>query len=1778
MYDNAPSASSITESKHFSSISSGYSVNAITLTSATDSDSQDTISLYSAEVSNGSISVSRNQVTYTPTYGFVGISIITLNFTDGLLHTAVTWSLSVTNNAPVAVPFSTNIHWTQSETLIDVLSSITDSDGDSISFTITSSSNAFGTPSIVAVGSQNEVKWTLPTTPVLGTTSFTIQYTDGWNSKNATYSVVISNNAPVATVKSINTHWTAYSTGVSIDVLSGCTDADSDTLSIAAVTSTSSTHGTVSISSAKALYKPTQGYVGIASFTYTVTDGIQNATQTVTCNVTNSIPVAVADSVSLHWATGYIDISVLSNDIDSDAEDTLSISSITQPSEGTTSVIGSTIRYNVTNSSNPSLGPKTFTYKATDGAQTSSSATVTVTITNTATPSASSQTSTNHWRSVQSGITYSIYSSPTDSNGDTLTLTVASNNSYCSVVTAGSVKVVQYTRSAFVGSDSCIFTLSDGLSQVSNSLTTISYNNIPVAPNITYNYYATNIQSGLTIDAVSLSTDNDVADTAYLAIQSVSKSTLYSSDTNTVTISSGKVKYFPTSSLVTQVGVDTFTYTITDGLNTATGTITINIVSTTPTAAEQYYDIHWRASLSGGVVLDVLSSINSTTTLTLAKVLPKQPSNGGSVVVSSDLLNVTYTPAAYFTGTETFILSYSNQAGYSNITVTCTVYDNFPTASALTGTTHWTNAKEFNLAANVSDSDASDVPYLTTYVGTSPFTGTFAVVNNVGTYTPSSTIGSLSFSYKVSDGLKNTSALISMTVTNTAPTASAKAKTILWSAFKTGFDLNVLTMSPADSDSDGDSIYVKSVTQPTVGTVTKKNDTSVTVIGSSSTYIGTVSFSYVVTDGASNGDVSNSITLTVYNTAPVANADTVTVHWNTSSLIIDVLANDVDADGDSITIIQVYGSSAGTAPIISNNKIVYYPNTASLGNDTFTYIISDGVTTSTATVKVSITNNKPTTQSLSFTGLWSQAQNGVLFGVIGNSSDADSDSLSISSFTSISTSEGTLSTVDSGRTIKYVPKTGYVGTVTTITFVVSDGKETASGTITITVNNNVPTANVTLVTYHWRTLLSNTTINLSSRFYDSDGDSVSISAITKTNQGSVALGSNNVVIYKLSNAWKGTDTFTVFYTDGWSSSTATFTVVSYNNAPNASSFVVSSHFSNAYTLSIPVIGRTDGNQPTDSDSVDVSNLVVSSYTNTTSGTLALSSDKKTFTFNNPSGNLISQSFSYVISDGLDTSATKAITITLQNSAPSASAYNNTYHWANVQSGILYNVLAGASDSDGDSLSLSYYGQPGSGTVTQYNTTTLKYTPIANTAGFTTSFQYKISDGAETTLQTVTITITDTAPLAVADSYTFGWRNKSIALTPTSNDYDSNGDSFYISSVDSASSTRSAFLSIGTDKKTIAYNYTGTLGSGTDSFKYTITDGVYTSSAIVSLTFINTEPVAPSSSATVKWSSSITFSNTLANCTDGENDPLTFAGIVQGSLGTTVVTSSTTGTFTYTPSSSITYTTIGSQYKVTDTIKYGCSDGALATYGSISIIIVNSPPTSGNKTTNITRNCSNPTATFIDLLTGAVDADGDTITISSVSLFSNQDTGASVILNSDGSVKLTYSNSYLGIQQFYFTITDRQLSNTYIYTVNITGSALNCVDYYISTTKSTTSVQFEDALRLNLVKVSGSEPSTITLGTTSTLNGVGSISLSSSKLTYFPNSTRSCLNNACYATYSYANSAGQTVACRIYVTQPNQSPNAPSYTYEYSVSRSSNIAQTLDYLSLSGASDGFGFGL
>lgn len=100
---------------------------------------------------------------------------------------------------------------------------------------------------------------------------------------------------------------------------------------------------------------------------------------------------------------------------------------------------------------------------------------------------------------------------------------------------------------------------------------------------------------------------------------------------------------------------------------------------------------------------------------------------------------------------------------------------------------------------------------------------------------------------------------------------------------------------------------------------------------------GYTTITYVAEDLAGNTDTCSFTVL--INQPPVAENDSTFIGWDAKDVVVNVLDNDYDPDGDEITISDASANNGFV--YISFNSLVYVPNEGWCGTDTITYVICD---------------------------------------------------------------------------------------------------------------------------------------------------------------------------------------------------------------------------------------------------------------------------------------------------------------------------------------------------------------------------------------------------------------------------------------------------------------------------------------------------------------------------------------------------------------------------------------------------------------------------------------------------------------------------------------------------------------------------------------------------------------------------------------------------------------------------------------------------------------------
>ncbi|MEL4239419.1 putative Ig domain-containing protein [Shewanella xiamenensis] len=179
------------------------------------------------------------------------------------------------------------------------------------------------------------------------------------------------------------------------------------------------------------------------------------------------------------------------------------------------------------------------------------------------------------------------------------------------------------------------------------------------------------------------------------------------------------------------------------------------------------------------------------------------------------------------------------------------------------------------------------------------------------------------------------------------------------------------------------------------------------------------------------------------NHLPVANPDSAAIAWN-QSIDVNVLANDTDSDGDSLSVTQVI-SEFGTVTVLANQQLSYTPAADFIGTDVLVYSITDGKG-GTASSELTIVVNGNTAPVTVDDSAATDDRTSLLIDVLSNDTDVDGNTLTLLSATA---QQGTVA-IEANK-LHYIPKTGFDG-VDTVTYRISDGQGgEATGQVLITV-------------------------------------------------------------------------------------------------------------------------------------------------------------------------------------------------------------------------------------------------------------------------------------------------------------------------------------------------------------------------------------------------------------------------------------------------------------------------------------------------------------------------------------------------------------------------------------------------------------------------------------------------------------------------------------------------------------------------------------------------------
>ncbi|EOV6286341.1 tandem-95 repeat protein [Vibrio parahaemolyticus] len=1197
---------------------------------------------------------------------------------------------------------------------IDVLVNDSDVEGDVLSIQSASVPSEQGSVDIV----DGKLVFT-PAENFNGEATITYIVTDGDLTDEAKVTVTVTpvNDSPVAVDDTVSTQ---EDTVVTIDVLPNDSDVDGDKLSIQSA-SVPEAQGKVEIVDGKLVFTPAENFNGHAEITYTVTDGelTDEAKVTVTVNPVNDAPIIKVDAVESITEdavnTDTVVASLTVRDTDT-PEDQLTVS-LENNSNGYFVLVGNEVKLTqagVDAVNNDELNLKNLTISASvsDGVN----------------PTASDSDSlvvnrVNDAPTVESAIADQVLSEDFDAytidlnevfkdSDSSLEFSVSGNNSIQISIVSG-VAIITPTAD-WNGKETITFTAKDPSGESVSQ--TVNFTVTPVA----------DIEADKTTVVEDTPTIIKVLgnDTFEGDDKVVSLDTNNGPANGTVSVNpDGSVTYTPNDNYH---GTDSFIYIVTSGGVSESTTVNVDVtpVNDAPVAKDDIATTQEDTA----VTIDVLPNDTDADGDKLSIESASVPKEQGTVEVVNGKL--VFTPAENFNGDAEITYTVTDGALTDQATVKVTVNAVNDTPVVESNIADQTSAEDFtpytiDLNTTFSDVDNVDGELKFSVSGNSNIQ--VAIVNGIATITPTADWnGSETLTFTATDPSgESVSQTVDFTVTPVADIVADKATVVEDTP-------TIIKVLGNDTFEGKDKVVsLDAENGPKNGTVIVNNDGTVTYTPDDN-YVGKDTFTYVVTSGGVSESTTVEVNVTPVNDAPVAKNDISTTQEDTA-VTIDVLSNDTDVDGDTLSIQSAsVPSDQGTVEIV-DGKLVFTPAENFNGDAEITYTVTDGQLTDEAKVTVTVNpvNDAPTIKVDAVESITEDGVNTdtVVATLTVRDIDTPEDQLTVSLENN---SNGYFVLV--GNEVK-LTQVG-VDAVNndelnlkdlTISASVSDGvNPTASDSDSLVVNrvNDAPTVENAIADQELSEDFASYTIDLNDAFKDSDS---ALNFSVSGNSNVLVSIENGIATITPTADWNGSETLTFTATDpsGESvSQTVNFTV-----APVADIVADKATVVEDTSTIIKVLGN---------DTFEGTDKVVSLDTNNgpANGTVSVNPDGSvTYTPNdNYHG---ADSFTYIVtSGGVSESTTVSVDVTPVNDAPVA---KDDIATTQEDTAVTIDVLPNDSDVDGDKLSIESASVPKEqGTVEVVNGK-LVFTPAENFNG-DAEITYTVTDGALTDQAKVTVTV------------------------------------------------------------------------------------------------------------------------------------------------------------------------------------------------------------------------------------------------------------------------------------------------------------------------------------------------------------------------------------------------------------------------------------------------------
>ncbi|MEZ4363236.1 MAG: Ig-like domain-containing protein [Kofleriaceae bacterium] len=769
---------------------------------------------------------------------------------------------------------------------------------------------------------------------------------------------------------------------------------------------------------------------------------------------------------------------------------------------------------------------------------------------------------------------------------------------------------VGYTPAAdYHGPDAFTYTLTDADGETSTAavaIDVVSVDDVPVA-----NDDAATVSEDGEVSIAVLANDTGLGDPP-VAITATS-----APFHGEVVVAGDQLRYTPQPNYH---GPELFTYTVTDGDGqsaTAQVTITVESANDLPVAVA---DVATVSEDSAGVVIDVLAN-DSIADQPGAVSAVTAPAHGTAAVTAGGVI---YVPASDYFGADAFDYTLTDADGdtaTATVTIDVRSVDDVPVAVADSATV--LEDTEAVIAVLANDTGLGDGPVTIVSVSAAS-RGVASVLGTSVRYVPSPDAhGADSFSYTIADvdGQTSTATVsIDITPVDDLPVAVDDVATV-------DEDSQGNTLAVLANDVVGDGPASVSIAVPP-GHGAAAVMAGMITYAPEPDYHGADALTYTITDAdGQQASATVAITINSVNDTPTAVADTADVLGN-QTVLVPVLANDLNLGDAPVTVIAVSAPASGTAAI-EGAAIRYVPNWYFTGTVSFTYTLADADgEQSTAMVSIAVTSVNLTPTANDDVATLAE-DTSALIAVRANDSGGD---LPVVLDSVTAPAHGTA--VIEGDEVRYTPAPDYFGPDAFTYTVRDEDGETATANVVVTVTpvNDTPVANVDTFT-----VLEDSGPTLLDVLANDTGlgdAPITILSFTPAPNGTLAMVGDKIQYTPKLNH-NGSDVFTyrIRDADNQQSSTTVFVnVTPVNDPPTAND--------DTFTVTAGVQATLD---PLFNDrDVDGNPLTLASVGTPTAGTVGIVANRAVYLA--PVGFTGQASFTYVVSDGRGGTASATVTI------------------------------------------------------------------------------------------------------------------------------------------------------------------------------------------------------------------------------------------------------------------------------------------------------------------------------------------------------------------------------------------------------------------------------------------------------------------------------------------------------------------------------------------------------